>query len=182
MSHVNGFRNRFAAGADGQAMVEFVVGLMALLIVAAAVLTIGLLTNADTAAYNEAQSEAIDGSMGAGFTASFSPRKDNDAGADRRYLTADDEPVTGSLGPMRQHLAAEGDAAGRPVRPDGAPLRHDALFTFADGTGGDEGFGFRKGEASRSVPIAPAARRFFGLRETAEVRNEVWMPQTGGLY
>ena len=95
---------------------------------------------------------------------------------------ADDEPVTGSLGPMRQHLAAEGDAAGRPVRPDGAPLRHDALFTFADGTGGDEGFGFRKGEASRSVPIAPAARRFFGLRETAEVRNEVWMPQTGGLY
>ena len=166
----------------GQAMIEFVIGLIGLLVAAVAVLTIGILAKEDTDAFREAQAEAIDGSMSAGFADSFSPRSDNASGADNRNLTKDDEPVSGSLGKMRLQIAAQGMSAGAVTRPNGEALHHGTLHEFASGEREKEAFSFRKGEGSRMVEVTSAASVFFGLDGTAEVKNEVWMPQTGGLY
>ncbi|MGN0845735.1 MAG: hypothetical protein ACI4QT_11035 [Kiritimatiellia bacterium] len=163
-------------------MIEFVIGLIGLLVAAVAVLTIGILAKEDTESFREAQKEAIDGSMSAGFADSFSPRSDNDPGADNRNLTKDDKPVSGLLGNLRMNIAAEGMSAGTVTRANGEDLHHNTLQEFASGEREKEAFSFRKGEESRTIEVTSAASVFFGFDGTAEVKNEVWMPQTGGLY
>lgn len=97
-------------------MVEFVVGLIALLAAAVGVLAVAALVRADTDSMAAAQEEAVARSMGNGVA-----------------------------------------EAGGPV----SSLRRG------------------RGEAEAELP--PAAKPLFGLDSPATLRNEVWLPQTGGV-
>lgn len=166
----------------GQAMVEFVVGLVALLLVAVGILSVSALVRADTESFERAQEEAVRRSMGNGTPQSFSPVSDVETGPDGLPLTKDDAPVRGSLGGVRaiagHAIPADGS---RPLRPDGSDPVHDAVGAFARGGSGDALFSMRRGEGEATAELPPAANPLFGLGESASVRNEVWLPQTGGV-
>ena len=167
----------------GQAMIEFVVGLIALLAAAIAVLAVAELTRADTDAMAEAQERAAEASMGNGIAADFPTIADVDPGPDGRALTKDDRPVSGSLSGVRSRVAdmagGVGTDAARSVAGGVGPNAND-LADFARGAD-SSAFGFRRGHASAVAEPPPAAAFFYGLPETVEQENEVWMPQTGGL-
>lgn len=170
------------ARSAGQAMVEFVVGLVALLLVAVGLLAVAALVRADTDSFAQAQEEAVKRSMGNGTPRSFTPVSDVGPGADGLPLTKDDVTVHGSLDGVRRiagHAAPAG--AAWPERPDGGARRHDAVGALARGEGGDALFSMRRGDGEATVKLPPAARPLFGLGETATLRNEVWLPQTGGV-
>lgn len=176
------FRKRAARRRrSGQAMVEFVVGLVALLAVAVGILSVAALVRADTESFEAAQEEAVRRGMGNGTPQSFSPVADVAPGPDGLPLTKDDAPVAGSLGSARR-IAARAESAGGPARrPDGGPLRHDAVAGFGAGASGDALFSMRRGRGEATAELPPAAKPLFGLEPVATLRNEVWLPQTGGV-
>ena len=169
----------------GQAAIEFTVGLVALLAAAVAILTVGVLSRADTDAMAEAQAKAAEASMGNGIAESPPPLSDVDAGPDGRALTADDAPVAGSLGPVRTRIAGVALRDGAAAAWDGTAgyvPRHDALPELAGGSSAASVNGLRTGSASRTVELPPAAEPLFGLGAEAETERTVLLPQTGGLH
>ena len=172
-----------ARGHAGQAMVEFVVGLVALLLVAVGILSVAVLVGADTDSFAEAQEEAVRRSMGNGTPDSFSPVKDVDRGPDGILFTKDDKPVRGSFSGMRTRIAGRAIPAdgSRPSGPDGAETRHDAISGFARGEEGGSLFSLRVGRGEAEAELPPAARPLLGLESPVTLRNEVWLPQTGGV-
>ena len=170
-----------ASPRSGQALVEFTVGLMALLLAVVAILVVGALGRGETDAMAEAQARAAEKSLGSGIAESFSPVSDVTRGSDGFWLTADDEPVAGSLGPVRVAVAGgTGLAAAQNAVPEGTSPRGDDFGEFAAG-GSTSVFGFRSAEASAVAELPPGAG-LLGLREPeVEQRAKVWMPMTGGL-
>lgn len=167
---------------NGQAMVEFVVGLIALLAVAVGILAVAALSRADTESFSAAQEEAVRRSMGHGTTDPFSPVADVSAGPDGLPLTKDDETERGSLSRIRSIAGhAKPSASPWPLRPDGAAPDHDAIATVARGGEGDALFSMRAGRGEADAELPPAAKPLFGLEPAATLHNEVWLPQTGGV-
>ena len=178
-----GARNETARrGRAGQAMVEFVVGLIALLVVAVGILAVAALVRADTESFAEAQEEAVRRSMGNATPDSFSPVADVAPGDDDLPLTKDDKAVRGSLDGIRR-IASHGLPAGgaRPLGPGGAEPGHDAVGTFGRGGAGDALFSLRVGRGEEEAELPPAAQPLLGLESPVKLRNEVWLPQTGGV-
>lgn len=171
------------AARSGQAMVEFVVGLIALLAAAVAVLAVAELTRADTDAMAEAQERAAEASMGNGVASDFPILADVDPGPDGRALTKDDRPVSGSLNGVRSGIAGMagdlGADAARSVSGGVGPAAND-LGDFARGADASA-FGFRRGRGTAVAEPPPAAAFFYGLPAQVEQENEVWMPKTGGV-
>ena len=165
----------------GQALVEFTVGLMALLLAVVAILVVGALGRGETDAMAEAQARAAERSLGSGIAEDFSPLSDVDPGPDGFSLTADDRPVAGSLGPVRVAVAGgTGLSDAQNAVPEASSPRGDDFGEFAAG-GSTSVFGFRSAEASAVAELPPAAG-LLGLREPeVEQRAKVWMPMTGGL-
>ena len=170
-----------ASPRSGQALVEFTVGLMALLLAVVAILVVGALARGETDAMAEAQARAAEKSLGSGIAESFSPVSHVTRGSGGFWLTADDEPVAGSLGPVRVAVAGgTGLAAAQNAVPEGTSPRGDDFGEFAAG-GSTSVFGFRSAEASAVAELPPGAG-LLGLREPeVEQRAKVWMPVTGGL-
>ena len=166
---------------SGQALVEFTVGLMALLLAVVAILVVGALGRAETDAMAAAQARAAEKTFAGGGAEPFEPVSDVDPGPDGFPLTADDEPVAGSLGAIRAAVAGgTGLAAAQAAVPEASSPRGDDFGTFAAG-GSTSVFGFRSAEASAVAELPPAAG-LFGLREPeVERRVRVWTPMTGGL-
>lgn len=166
---------------SGQALVEFTVGLLALLLAVVAILVVGALGRAETDAMAAAQARAAEKALGSGIAEAFAPVSDVRRGPDGLWLTADDEPVAGSLGGVRVAVAGgTGLAAAQNAVPEGSSPRGDDFGAFAAG-GSAAVFGFRRAEASAAAELPPGAG-FLGLREPeVEQRAKVWMPMTGGL-
>lgn len=165
-------------------MIEFIVGLVAILLVTAGLLTVGILAKGDTDAAVEAQEEAVEASMGSGFRDSFHPIGSIEAGPDGRFLTNDDEPRSGSLSPLRSsiasHVLPDGDASAF-TRPDGEPVHHGEIIEVLSDVSPADAFAMQKGSASRTVELEPSADILLGLGTEAELRSEVWLPEVGGL-
>ena len=165
---------------SGQALVEFTVGLMAMLLALVAILVVGALGRAETDAMERAQASAAERSLGGGGADAFSPVSDVDRGPDGFWLTADDKPVGGSLGPARDAIAgATGLDAARAAVPEASSAAAADFGAFSGGA--TAVFGFRSAEASAVAELPPAAG-LLGLAEPeVEQRATVWMPMTGGL-
>ena len=164
-------------------MVEFVVGLFAILAAAVAVLAVAELSRADTDAMAEAQERAAEASMGNGIGVGFSPVKDVERGSDGRALTKDDRTTSGSLEGVRSRVSGmSGDLAADAARSVSGGMEPSAndLRDFARGAD-SSAFGFRRGRGTAVAEPPPAAAFFYGLPGRVEQENEVWMPKTGGL-
>ena len=162
----------------GQAMVEFMIGLVVMLVLLAGLIQIGQLTHAHTRTMIAARAQA-------GQLAMADGRPDSAAllisdwvpGHDLRRHTHDDMALATS-----NAAALPGELVGQAhlERVPDAPV--NALSTLRDSPNPAGDFFLVKGEASESVPILPIIRRLVYAHSTLEVESEAWLVRTEGIY
>lgn len=180
IAHRSNTRNR-----SGQAIVEFIVGLVAVLALLAGILQVASLTKTHTDTIIEARRRAAELAMSdlpRGTDIHSNPEwlRTWRIGPDGRPHTRDDVPVPGNPDEFRsivvQRAAPSEDwnlmheiPNNRLVRLHGA---HDPGNLF----------GLVRGHDSQSVPLIPAARHLFYNAESIDVQAEAWIPWLKGLY
>ena len=170
---------------SGQAMIEFVIALIGVLAVVAGIITVADLSRADSDTYNAASEDAIGSAMGNPIAANFTPVKDWNKGADGRTFTKDDRPEHGSFAWVRNSITSRTVPNGDwsvTDRADGAQARYADIKDLDAGSNTSALFAFSRGRAETTVETLPIARTLFGVNDIVTVRNEVYMPATGGLY
>lgn len=170
---------------SGQAMVELVVGIVSIVLLTALLVLLGHLQRTDSDSLNRASAEAIADSMGNGIPSSFTPIADWDNGPDGMPYTKDDRAQNGGFVRLRTSItpatAPDGNWGGL-RRADGSSARYDAIANVHDGVLVQSSFGFVSARDSETVQVPDFLQSALGLPAEITLRNEVWMPQTGGLY
>jgi hypothetical protein len=172
--------NRRAASRSGQALVELAAALVVVVVLVAALIQIGRLSQAHLQALNDARERA--GSFAASRTGGSDPPDpvliaNWQAGPDRRAYSRDDTYTRASAGALRIAIA-------EPARP--ADLsRYVAANPLTRMYAGDplDTFGLVHGAAaSRPVPLLPAARHLFYDAESITMEADVWMVRLEDVY
>ncbi len=170
---------------EGQAMVEFVICLVGILIVAAGLLLVADLTRSDTDTLVTATGSAISDAMSLSIASSFSPVEDWDEGSDGMRHTKDDRALRGNFDRIRNRVtsytAPDGDWSGT-RRADGSSIEYDDIVQFNDGVLVASVLHFMRAKDEMTVETLPVMQSLMGLPVEITVRNEVWMPALGGLY
>lgn len=169
---------------SGQAMVEFVVAAVLIMLVVGGILAVASLQRADSKSMLDATTEAIEDSMGNSISKTFSPIKDWDNGVDGYEQTKDDKAKGGSLANVRNaitgHAVPNGDWSAF-ERGDGNSVVYGDIKQL-DSSGSVSTIGMIEGNASETAEIPPVIQRSLGMPDEVEVENQVWMPKTEGLY
>jgi hypothetical protein len=163
----------------GQAMVEFMVGLVVVLVLLAGLIQIGQLTHAHTrtmiaaraAAGRLAMADRRPASETALLISDWSP------GPDYRRHTHDDMALVAS-----NAAALPGELVGQAhlERVPNVPV--NALSTLRDSPNPAGDFFLVKGKASEGVPILPIIQRLVYAHPTLEVESDAWLVWTEGIY
>ncbi|MBU4365879.1 MAG: pilus assembly protein [Verrucomicrobia bacterium] len=169
----------FCISSRGQAMVEFMVGLVVMLVLLAGLIQIGQLTHARTRTMIAARAAA--GLLAMNPTPPLSETAllitDWVPGPDRRRHTHDDMAlVTSNAVTLPGELVGQAHLERVPAAPT------NALSTLKDSPNPAGDFFLVKGEASASVPILPIIRRLVYAHPTLEVESTAWLVWTGGIY
>ncbi len=166
---------------SGQAIVEFVVGLVAILILTAALLQIGTLVREDGRTLQKARAEAGAAALGSAYFAPVSPGpqyiRDWTVGPDGAAYTRDDRAVIGNAALLSDGIVlhAKPDDLRRLV-PD------NPVSTLSDSAQVLPGLGFVRGYSS-SGPVAlyPITRNLIFGRDTLTLESQVFLIWTRGL-
>jgi len=163
----------------GQAMVEFMVGLVVMLVLLAGLIQIGQLAHAHTRTMMTARAQAGELAMAdtrpvsetALFICDWIP------GPDLRRHTHDDMILTCS-----NAVALPGELVGQAhlERVPDAPSNSLATLAAAPNPAGD--FFLIKGQAFESVAILPIIRRLVYAHSTLEVASDAWLVWLNGIY
>ena len=166
---------------SGQAIVEFVVGLGAILILAAAILQIGTLMRADTRTLQEARAEAGAAALGNAYFAPVSPGPqyilDWVPGPDRAAYTRDDRAVLGNTALLSDGIVVH-------ARPDSLLTRvpDNPISPLADSASVLSGFSFVRGYySSGPLLLLPVTRTLIFGRDSITLESQVFMIWTRGL-
>lgn len=174
-----------ASSREGQAMIEFVIALVGILIVTAGMLLLAELNRADTETLTLATGKAISKAMSLSIASSFTPVQDWEEGTDGMRYTKDDQPDEGSFSGVRANItgytAPNGDWWGT-RRADGSSVYYDDIVQLHKGVLVASTFRFNRVEEEQDVATLPVLQSLMGLPATLTIRNEVWMPSLGGLY
>ncbi len=185
MNYELGHQSVSRTSREGQAMVEFVICLVGILIVAAGLLLVADLTRSDTDTLVTATGSAISDAMSALIPSSFSPIEDWDEGRDGMRHTKDDRAEMGNFSRIRNRItsytAPNGDWSGT-RRVDGSSVHYDDIVQFNDSVLVSSALRFMCAKEDMTVTTLPVLQSLMGLPETITIRNEVWMPALGGLY
>ena len=190
-NNMSGFRSRqhFACSfppvrfgrRDGQAIVEFIVGLVAVLVLFAGLMQVASLTKTHTDTMVNARRLAAQQAM-IDVDGPTSPDYIEDwrVGSDRKPYTRDDGFGTGDAVAFNDRIV------------DKAAMAPD--WSVVDGITGNRIsglhgqaapvslFGLVRGADSRSVDLLPAVQHLIYDAPSIRVRCDVWMPRTKGLY
>jgi len=160
-------------------MVEFMVGLVVVLVLLAGLIQIGQLTHAHTRTMIAARATAGLLAMASNFPASevASRISDWDPGDDLRRHTHDDAAMVTS-----NAVTLPGELFGQAhlERVPDAPA--NALATLSSSTNAAGDFFLVKGEASEEVTILPVIHRLVYAHSTLEVESDAWLVWTEGIY
>ena len=168
-----------AAKRTGQAVVELVITLLAVLVILGGLLQLLVLAHADTATMAEATAAAADSASTAGaFAESFTPVRDWRPGRDGQILTRDDEEVKGSVAGFRSDIASRTFPAGDSSSLDDASSTDIRSFSELGATAS---FGFVHARAEQDVEVLPLSGPLFGLRR-AQTGNDVWMVKVNDIW
>ena len=166
----------------GQALIEFMIGLIGILALFAGLLQIASLSRTHTESMVEARHEAAEDAMG--DTAFFAFPDFIEAvveGADGSRYSADDSFTDGSSSDFLDYL----------VEPS-APSATE--WSIIDGATGNQLSMLRsglspayemqmvRGTDSRDVDVIPAVQHLIYDTETIEIQSTVWLPWLGGIY
>jgi hypothetical protein len=163
-------------------MIEFIVGLIAVVALFAAMLQIASLTRAQTEATVDARREAAERAMNPlGAIGAPDYVIDILAGDDESPYSVDDERTVGDVSRFTavtvQRSAPTADAWDL---IDAVP---DNQFSAMHSPGVPMlEFQMVRGAASRTVPVMGTVRHLIYDAETIEIDSEVWMPWLRGIY
>jgi len=163
-------------------MIEFIVGLVAVLVIFAGLLQVVSLTQARTEALMSARREAGQRSM-AGSGARLTPDyiRYVTEGPDRRRYSADDENTPAN--PAMLHSAIIDRSVSDPSEwsvIDAVP--ENAFSDLHLNSNPISDFGFLDGRDSRRVELIPTIKSLVYDADSITVECEVWMPWTRGMY
>jgi hypothetical protein len=169
------------AARAGQAIAEFVVGLVGLLILVAALLQIGTLVREDNRTLQKARAQAGMAALSDAYIAPVLPGprylRDWTTGPDNAAYTRDDEPVQGDAVLFSQGLL---DHA-RPAALAGC-LPNNPLSPMADPANLMAGLRFVRGSAdSGPISLLPITRKLIFGRDTITLESEAYLIWTKGL-
>ena len=165
------------SGRRGQAMIETVVALVALLAVFGAMVQLALLGRARSEAMAEARQEAGENALATGYAAP-SPEPtfiyNWDVGGDDRSHSADDFSRPALSGPAHRGLLDPMHADELAVRMPG-----NAFSDLRDRDPVVTGFDFVKGEAqSGAITLLPVVRRLLYNADSIRITSEAWLTWT----
>ena len=165
----------------GQAMIEFVIGIIVVIVVFGSFIQIGLLTNERMDAYAEATHEAasISAWQSADPTQAAEPYVlATSIGNDEQWYSADDRQVGGSGDEVINGIVRHGLTSQLTTHLDDNP--------FTDIRGGNDlnaEFGMIRGEENRiGIPLLPVVRRLVYGDDRIDINEEVITIETRGIY
>jgi hypothetical protein len=170
---------------SGQAMIEVIVGLVAMVVLIAGLIQIVKLTRAQTEAMIDAREMvgalAFDDDPLSAFPGYI---EDVEVGPDGRTYTGDDTTSDANAGEFDTRIVR------RLVSPDNEANEWDTLdalpssaFTsLHESLAPSTEFGLLRGQASTTIPTDPAIRQLLYNADEIEVECEVWMTWTRGIY
>ncbi len=165
----------------GQAIAEFVVGLVGILIITAALLQIGTLVREDTRTLLEARDEAGQRALSDDYIAPVSPGpraiQDWSVGPDGSTYSRDDVAVIGSSALLSGGIVAH-------ANPDRLALLlpDNQLSPLADASQVLQGLAFVRGhDNSGAIPLYPITRKLIFGRSSITLDSEVYLIWTRGL-
>jgi len=168
-------------GQKGQAIVEFAIGLVCLLILIAALVQLGAIARRDLRNILDARARAGSAALSDVYLAPISPGprfiRDWTDGPDRSPYTADDVPLFSNPALVSDEIIARG-------RPDSlASFSPQNPFSpLSDPAAVIPGMAFVRGSSTRTVlPLLPIARRLFFGRDSLELDADVYLIWTKGL-
>lgn len=174
-------RPLFLPSRSGQAIVEFVVGLVGILIITAALLQLGTLVREDSRNLLKARAEAGLGALSDVYIAPVSPGpryiRDWTAGTDGHAYTRDDRAVPGNAALLSGGVIVH-------ARPDALELARpgNAVSRLADPAQALSGFSFVRGYSSSGpIPLYPITRNLIFGRDSLTLDSEVYLIWTQGL-
>jgi len=164
----------------GQAMVEFVVALIGIMVLLAGLIQIGLLTLAHTETMIDARREAAESAMAETYSGSPDDRYIFDwfVGTDGKSYTRDDVPFTPTNVPESTQdiiTAAHSDELASYI-PDNAFSRIEAAPSPVDE------FFLVHGHAEQTLSTFPVIRNLIYRRSTISTESDVWLVWTKGIY
>jgi hypothetical protein len=181
-SHFPHPTSHFPLSLAGQAMIEVMVGLVALIVLIAGLLQVASLTRARTDAMAAAREEA-GGLALLDYPVSDIPDYigEIDAGADGRTYSYDDERSGANAGAFDAIIvdrtvsdSSEWDVLEELPNSPFSDL-HGAMMPAA-------AFGLVKGDASETVTLLPAVRSLLYQANEINIECDVWMTWTRGIY
>mgnify|MGYP001587526695 CR=1 FL=1 len=163
---------------SGQAMVEFVVAIVAIIVLAAGLLQFAHLSAAHTVTAYEARREA--GAYALMATAPFSSPDyilDRTVGADGAAYSRDDGHIGALPGIFSAQVVDFADPAAL-----GSRLPGNAISGLYGDPFPHLEFGMTHGSATKHVPLLPVIRSLVYKAPEIELESEVWMIWTHGIY
>ena len=164
-----------SASRAGQAIAEFVVGLVGILILTAALLQLGALVRADSRNLITARAEAGMAALGNGYIAPVSPGpryiRDWSTGPDGHAYTRDDQALLGNAALLSDGVVSH-------TRPDELErLRPgNTMSALADSSLVLPGFSFVRGySSSGAIPLYPLVRNLIYGRDSITLESEVYL-------
>lgn len=176
--------HRFSSSKSGQALTEFVVGLIAVLTLAACLRIGSQMITAHSDAMAQARKEAAETASAFGSDTLSSAQFIHEVkeGKDERQYTKDDTPTTASGSEFNSLIVdrAVTTASDWDIMDQAANNR---ISKLRGNMNPSSAFGLVNGTDKRTVPIdqIPAVRFFYSAK-TLEVECNVWMTQINGLY
>lgn len=166
---------------SGQAIAEFVVGILAILIVLSAILQLNTLTREDTRTMLEARAAAGAAALSDDYFAPVSPGpsylQDWQTGPDGNAYTRDDQPVRGNASLLSGGVITHMHPDELDARVPGNPLS-----PLADSSQVLSGLGFVRGHASSApIPLLPVTRNLVFGRDSITLESQVFLVWTRGL-
>lgn len=169
---------------SGQALVEFLVGLVAILTILACVKVGASMLTAHTKAMREARREADEKAfLNLNMLSDAAYIRDVIEGADQKAYTRDDTHTDGD--PLLFNSVVVEQAADTATQWGLLPLMHEDHFATLRGFGNPSAaFGLVKGTATENVNIqdTPAVKHLFYGADSFNVRCDVWMSQFKDIY
>ena len=171
-----------AFSSSGQAMIEVMVGLIALLVLVAGLLQVASLTKAQTDTMVEAREEAGRRAFG-DLTLSESPEyiASIEVGDDGRTYSLDDTTTPASGGRFHRDITSKTVSD----QSEWAILEElpDQSFPSLNNAGTPiSTFGLLKGSSSSTIQLRPAVRSLIYRAESIEIESDVWSTWTRGIY
>jgi len=170
---------------SGQAMIEFCVGLIVLLLLITGILHIGRMARISLSIHAEIRGDAGKRAMQGEFGSTAEAISDWDSGADGLRFTADDKAKINSATAMSIMNAVASGSARRDEDWQEVLDKTQLPFSMArlhQQRGLPALLGFVHRERAVDMQVDPVIRQLVYDAPEVRIKEEIWMPQLGGLY